>query len=202
MNHHDPMTHARGTGKARCGRCHNRQTKIGSVARSALLAGPLVEPVSSQHMSDIRYNIGQLAKAAGVPTTTVRFYERQGVLSPVGRTISNYRWYDQHAVEQLRFIRLAHTGGFSLKDIAGLLEEHNGSAAQCRRVAAIIENRLKKVHAQIAELRTLEQLLKQKLQLCQGSKPRRCAVVDELETAAKNAPNMEPRQAKLKTMPI
>ena len=153
-------------------------------------------------MGDIRYNIGQLAKAAGVPTTTVRFYERQGLLSPVGRTISNYRWYDQRAVEQLRFIRLAHAGGFSLKDIASLLEEHDGSATQCRHVASIIEVRLKKVHTQIAELRMLERLLKQKLQLCQGSQPLRCAVVDELEMAAKRMPATAPGQSKPKNLPI
>ena len=41
-------------------------------------------------MFDIRYNIGQLVKAAGV-STTVRFYERKRLISPIGRAMSNYR---------------------------------------------------------------------------------------------------------------
>ncbi len=68
-------------------------------------------------MGEARYNIGQLAKAAGVAATTVRFYERKGLILPVGRTLSNYRWYDDRSLARLRLIRQAHAGGFSLGDI-------------------------------------------------------------------------------------
>jgi MerR family mercuric resistance operon transcriptional regulator len=37
--------------------------------------------------------IGELAQAAGVPTSTVRYYERAGILEPSGRTAANYRFY-------------------------------------------------------------------------------------------------------------
>lgn len=37
--------------------------------------------------------IGELARAAGVPTSTVRFYERRGLLKPDARTQANYRTY-------------------------------------------------------------------------------------------------------------
>lgn len=136
-------------------------------------------------MSDLRYNISQLAKAAGVPTTTLRFYERKKLIAPVGRTTSNYRWYDQQSLERLRFIKLAHTGGFSLNDIRAMLEPFDGSAAQCRRVAELIEHRLAKVRAQMLELRRLEQALDRELALCRAGSPRQCAVVDELHNAAR-----------------
>ena len=92
-------------------------------------------------MSDMRYNIGQLAKAAELPTTTIRFYERKKLILPVGRTMSNYRWYDQRSLERLRFIQLAHRGGFSLHDIRAMLEPQDGSSVQCRRVAELIAHR-------------------------------------------------------------
>ena len=137
-------------------------------------------------MADMRYNISQFAKAVDLPTTTVRFYERKRLIMPTGRTISNYRWYDQRSVERLRFIKLAHTGGFSLNDIRAMLEPHDGSGTQCRRGAELIAHRLEKVKAQIKELKRLEKILDSDLQLCSAGRSPRCAVVGELWRAAKD----------------
>ena len=51
--------------------------------------------------------IGQLAKAIDVPTSTVRFYEREGLRKPSARSASNYRLYTKWDLERLRFIRAA-----------------------------------------------------------------------------------------------
>ncbi|MGC9261363.1 MAG: MerR family transcriptional regulator [Phycisphaerae bacterium] len=140
-------------------------------------------------MADMRYNIGQLAKAVELPTTTIRFYERKRLIMPAGRTISNYRWYDQISLERLRFIKLAHSGGFSLNDIRAMLEPHDGSSTQCRRVAELIGHRLAQVKTQIKELQRLEKILKRDLKLCRAGRSPRCAVVDELRAAAKQSTN-------------
>ena len=42
-----------------------------------------------------KLSIGELAKAANVPTSTVRYYERAGILRPSGRTSGNYRIYSE-----------------------------------------------------------------------------------------------------------
>jgi DNA-binding transcriptional MerR regulator len=119
----------------------------------------------------------------------VRFYERKALIAPVGRTTSNYRWYDQRSLERLRFIRLAHAGGFALNDIRSILEtsQRAGSASQCRRVGALIEHRLEKVRSQVRELQRLEEILEADLKLCRAGKPHRCAVVDQLQSAAKKS---------------
>ena len=67
------------------------------------------------------FTIGQLARAATVPTSTVRFYERRGLLKPDARTSSNYRMYSARAAERLKFIRAAQATGFSLKDVREML---------------------------------------------------------------------------------
>jgi len=54
---------------------------------------------------DTTYTIGQLARAAGVPTSTVRYYERIELLQPAGRTAGNYRLYGEDA---LRMTDLRH----------------------------------------------------------------------------------------------
>src|SRR5438876_10899472 len=70
--------------------------------------------------------IGQLAGAAGVATSTVRFYERAGLLRADHRSAGNYREYDEQSLERLRFIRSAQAVGLSLKDVVELLKLTRG----------------------------------------------------------------------------
>lgn len=133
-----------------------------------------------------RYNIGKLARVAGVPATTVRYYERIGLLTPAGRTMSNYRFYDDQSLARLRFIRLAHTGGLSLSDIKTILSlaEDSRSGTHCRKVSHLIERRLTAVRSQIQELQRLEKILAEDLKLCR-SQSQRCAVVEQLQNASR-----------------
>ncbi len=81
--------------------------------------------------------IGELAEAAGVPTSTVRYYERTGILKPGGRSPGNYRVYSESELERLRFIRAAQATGFTLGDIKALLRP-----AGCTKVQGVIQERL------------------------------------------------------------
>src|ERR1043165_4214200 len=65
--------------------------------------------------------IGALAKRAGVGIDTVRYYERNGLLSPHSRLASGYRRYSELELSRLRFIRRAQALGFTLKEIRELL---------------------------------------------------------------------------------
>lgn len=64
--------------------------------------------------------ISQLAERSGVPASTLRFYETEGLL-PAGRTSGGYRVYGDDAVERLAFIGAAKRLGLPLDEIAGLL---------------------------------------------------------------------------------
>jgi DNA-binding transcriptional MerR regulator len=76
--------------------------------------------------------ISQLADRAGIPATTLRFYESAGLL-PAGRTPGGYRVYDEDAVERLGFIAAAKRLGLPLEEIAELLQVWaDGSCAQVR----------------------------------------------------------------------
>ena len=65
--------------------------------------------------------IGELARAAGVPIDTVRYYERQGLLPLPARTASGYRQYGHDDAARLRFVRRAKALGFTLEEIRELL---------------------------------------------------------------------------------
>ena len=102
-----------------------------------------------------KVTIGELAQAADVPTSTVRYYERAGILRPSGRSASNYRLYSEADLHRLRFIRAAQATGFTLEDIVELLHP-----APCRKVQELIEHRLQNIDVRIKELRHVRQVLK------------------------------------------
>ncbi|MGI8461457.1 MAG: MerR family transcriptional regulator [Solirubrobacterales bacterium] len=64
--------------------------------------------------------IGDLASAAGIKTSAIRYYERVGVLPPAER-VSGQRRYAPEAIGQLRAVRAAQQAGFTLEEIGQLL---------------------------------------------------------------------------------
>ena len=132
-------------------------------------------------MGQQRFTIGELSKAAGVPTSTVRYYERDGILRPSGRSASNYRLYSREDLERLRFIRAAQATGFTLEGIMDLLRP-----APCGRVQELIEERLETVAARMRELRHVQKVLRASLGECRRhERSGRCRVIDKLSARAK-----------------
>ena len=65
--------------------------------------------------------IGELAALAGVRVSTIRYYERRGLLPDRWRGHAQRR-YDPGALHRLRFVRLAQAAGLTLSEIRHLLE--------------------------------------------------------------------------------
>lgn len=128
-----------------------------------------------------KLTIGELAKAAEVPTSTVRYYERAGILRPSGRSAGNYRVYSATELERLRFIRAAKATGFTLDDIRSLLRP-----AACGKIQSLIEQRLSDVSERMRELRHVQKVLRASLSECrEHEETGRCRVVDELTARSK-----------------
>jgi len=62
-------------------------------------------------------DIGEVAKRAGVPASTLRFYEEKGLIASVGRQ-GLRRLFDPGVLERLALIALGRASGFSLDEIA------------------------------------------------------------------------------------
>lgn len=128
-----------------------------------------------------RFTIGALARAAEVPTSTVRYYERTGLLRPSARSAGNYRLYSQEDLHRLRFIRAAQATGFTLEDVTELLQP-----APCGKVQELIEDRLERVSARMKELRHVQKVLHASLQACREHQASgRCEVIETLSATAK-----------------
>lgn len=112
--------------------------------------------------------ISRLAASADVHVETVRYYQRRGLLPEPPRPAGGVRHYGPDEVTRLRFIRRAQAMGFSLDDIAGLLEVRGKRA--CERTRALTEHKLAAVRTRITELQQLEHELAALVTAC-GSAP-------------------------------
>src|SRR5262249_52856917 len=125
--------------------------------------------------------IGRLARATSVPISTVRFYERRGLLKPDARTESNYRTYSARTAERLKFIRAAQATGFSLKDIREMLALPYSDDPPCDEVFALIERRLVDVKQRLRELKRIDRTLTVALKSCCKGGPDWCDQIERLK---------------------
>jgi MerR family mercuric resistance operon transcriptional regulator len=111
-------------------------------------------------MNDLRS--GQVAYAAGVNQQTLRYYERRGLLAEPGRTPGGHRLYPAGTVTVLRVIKAAQRLGFSLDEVADLLE--TGRHHHRRQPDAGLQERaaakLAEVEAKIADLSAIADTLR------------------------------------------
>lgn len=106
---------------------------------------------------------GQVAEAAEVNLQTLRYYERRGLLAEPERTLGGHRLYPPETVTVLRVIKAAQRLGFTLEEIAELIESgrhHHGRAGdtglQGRAAAKLAE-----VEAKIADLQVIAASLRE-----------------------------------------
>lgn len=99
--------------------------------------------------------VSELAKRAGVSADTVRFYTRQGLLSPERDPDNGYQLYRDQDFQRLVFAKKARQLGFSLKEIQDILSEADAAHSPCPMVRDLFERKFAEVERQIAELTAL-----------------------------------------------
>lgn len=114
-----------------------------------------------------------------VAVSTLRYYERVGLLNSRERTRANYRVFGAEDVERVRFIRMTQSLGFTIRDIRMLLSLLDDQADSCQSVRGLIEKRLTAVDEDLTALRESRQSLLSLLQICKKSDPStRCRALD------------------------
>lgn len=124
-----------------------------------------------------RYTISQLAQAADVPTTTLRYYERAGLLHPEDRSRGNYRLYSDESLRRLKFIRAAQAVGFTLDDVKMLLGNNDGKSLACCDVQPLIADRLAEIDGRLKDLRHVQRVLRSALETCRETERTECCPV-------------------------
>ncbi|MFD8303638.1 helix-turn-helix domain-containing protein [Streptomyces sp. NPDC059690] len=96
-------------------------------------------------------DIAEVVRRAGVPASTLRYYEEKGLITPVGRR-GLRRQYDPAVLERLALIALARTAGFPLDEIARVFAP-NGAIHIDREALVAKAGELDRRIAELAVLR-------------------------------------------------
>ena len=97
------------------------------------------------------YTVGHLAKLTGVTVRTLHHYGRLGLLVPRDRSGAGYRRYADEDLERLRNILFYREFGFSLGEIASILDEPDGSTnGHLRRQRELLAHRILRLQTMIA----------------------------------------------------
>jgi len=115
------------------------------------------------------FQIGELAKRCGVTADTLRFYEKNALIAPAGRSESGYRLYSDENQKQVSFILKAKELGLSLEEIKELLEiKLEATEHSCAEVKAITTAKLIVIDEKINELGRIRVALKKINDACCG----------------------------------
>ena len=124
--------------------------------------------------------IGELARHADVRVSTIRYWERRGILAPGARGIRGQRRYDAAALDRVAFVRLAQEGGLTLSEIRGLLHDFPAATAAPSRWRSVRAAKLSAIDGRIRALRAARRHLRATISC-------RCADLDECGRRARSA---------------
>src|SRR3972149_963881 len=127
--------------------------------------------------------IGKVAERAQVTADSIRFYEREGLIRPAGKSESGYRLYTEEAIRRIEFIKQAQECGFSLADIRELLELRRPDSACCDDIYRVsVEKKLQLEH-KIKALTAMSQALTRLIDMCSRDRKSldECPILGALE---------------------
>lgn len=114
--------------------------------------------------------IGELSKITGLSRDTIRFYEKHGLIA-VGkkeRRFNNYKEYSEETLKRLLSIKQLKGFGFTLNEIAELLDMLDVNEATCKNVCHKIDEKIMLINQKIKELKTVRQQLANGKKNCQN----------------------------------
>lgn len=124
--------------------------------------------------------IGALADTAGVSVETIRFYQRKGLLHEPERPHGSIRRYTDSDLGRVRFIKAAQRIGFTLHEIAQLLQLEDGT--QCSQARDIAKHKLADVRRRIGDLQRIESALADLVERCAAGRGKvTCPLITSLQ---------------------
>jgi DNA-binding transcriptional MerR regulator len=97
---------------------------------------------------------------ANVSRDTLRYYEREGVMTPPHRRTNGYRDYPESAIDEIRFIRLGQSVGLPLQVIRRAIPYLKSPVPGCPELRAVLEAQLESVLNQLQQLRAARERLR------------------------------------------
>lgn len=125
--------------------------------------------------------IGELSKRTGCSIQSIRYYEKEGLLSSTLRSEGNFRLYNEDAVKELSFILRCRSLDISLAEIRRLKDLKFRHDENCQDVNAIFDKHIRQVDLKMKELKELKKQLKNLRAKCTDkSIVNECGIIQEL----------------------
>ena len=114
--------------------------------------------------------IGQLVKQSGLSKDTIRFYEKQGLIkvSHKERRENNYKEYSEEILQKLLTIKRLKDFGFTLNEVAEMLDMIEVNEATCNNVSHKISEKVEVLDQKIKELIQIRTMLLAGAKKCEG----------------------------------
>ena len=122
--------------------------------------------------------ISEAARASGVSAKTIRYYESIGLIPRASRSESGYRSFVQMDIDTLRFVQRARSLGFSVKDVARLLDLWRDRSRVSSAVKTLATEQLGEIDRKIDELRSMRDTLEHLAEQCHGDQRPDCPILD------------------------
>jgi MerR family redox-sensitive transcriptional activator SoxR len=106
--------------------------------------------------------IGEAARQAGVPASTLRYWESAGLLTAPGR-VSGKRRYDPQALRQISLIVLIKRAGFTLAETHIVLSGLSDRTPPPEIWRKLAERKLPEIKQTLAEARAMKKILEEGL---------------------------------------
>lgn len=117
-------------------------------------------------MSAPMLTIGKVAEKSQVTADSIRYYEREGLVRPAGKSNSGYRLYTEEAIRRITFIKQAQECGFSLSEIRELLELRSTDKACCDDIYRVSVQKKLQLEHKIKALTIMSQALTRLIDMC------------------------------------
>ena len=121
-------------------------------------------------------NIGEVARRAGLPPKTIRYYEDIGLIRP-DRRDNGYRDFGETHLHKLAFIGRARALGFTIDECRTLLALYEDEGRESAEVKALAQDHLARIDAKIAELQDMRATLAHLVRACAGDDRPDCPIL-------------------------
>ena len=108
----------------------------------------------------MNYSIGEVSRMFDLPASTLRYYDKEGLLPHIQRQGTGIRRFDQQTIEALRVIECLKKSGMEIKDIKQFMDWCVEGASTYPLRRELLEKQRKTVEAEIAHMNKVLDMLR------------------------------------------
>jgi MerR family copper efflux transcriptional regulator len=125
-------------------------------------------------------NISEAANSSGLSSKTIRYYEQIDLIVSARRDTNGYRTYSESDLTELRFVHRARDVGFTVQECRQLLDIHRNPQRHSADVRELVLEKCQQIEHRIKELRSMNTMLQNLANQCNGDEGPECAILEEL----------------------